>query len=338
MSVRSQLREVRSDLTTRAYGKGGALVAGALLLFLAPLWLTDNVVFQLGWIMIFAITTLGYNVIFGYTGLLSFGHAAFFGGGAYTVGLLMEYAGVDSLILLLGGAVLVSLVLSSLYGVISLRSHDIYYALLMLALAQVLYVFAVKFYGITNGTDGMRILRPSFLGIGFDMSLMTYITTFFYYVIALTFLLSAIVLWVMMRSSFGLTLKMIRENEDRARAVGVNVDRYKLYATIVSGVFPGIAGGMYAIYFAYITPSILDWTFSGDIVFMTLVGGASTFVGPIVGAGLFILLQQYALQFVSQYWQFVMGGILFVIVVTLRSDGLWGGLKKQFENRVRNDE
>lgn len=338
MSSKSQLGNLRMDGEIGSYVKGGVAAIGAILLFIAPLWLTNSVVYQIGWVLIFAITTLGYNVIFGYTGLLSFGHAAFFGGGAYTVALMMEYTEINSLILLLGAALVVSLTLSTLYGFVSLRSRDIYYALLMLALAQVLYVFAVKFYEITNGTDGMRVGTPSFLGVTFDMSHMAFISGFFYYVIVLVFLLSAGILWIMMRSSFGLTLKMIRENEGRARAVGVNIERFKLYSTMVSGAFPGIAGGMYAIYFAYITPTILDWTFSGEIVFMTLMGGAHTFAGPIIGAGLFILLQQYALEFVSEYWQFVMGLILFIIVITLRTDGVWGGAKRLYEKLVTQNE
>lgn len=320
------------DINATFNGYGLHVVFGltALVMFLIPSVVTDVYTLNLiAWGYILAILALGYNVIFGYTGLLSFGHAAFFGTGAYTVAFLMKYLHVDSLLVLIGSGGLVALVIATVFGAVSLRSHDVYYALLMLAMAQILYVSAVKWYSVTNGTEGMTIEQPSFLGVSFaDVSLFTFLAGFYYYFIVTVFLLSIAALWVMMRSSFGLTLKSIRENEARARAVGVPVSRYKLYGTLVSGFFPGIAGAMFAIQQAHITPSILHWTFSGEILFMTLLGGASSFVGPIIGGLIFILLRTYAVSLFTEYWQFTMGAVLFLVVVLLGSDGLWGGAKR----------
>ncbi|MFB6069652.1 MAG: branched-chain amino acid ABC transporter permease [Halanaeroarchaeum sp.] len=304
-------------------------VVVSLAIFTVPMYNNDPYVHNLmAWILILAILTMGYNVLFGYTGMLSFGHAAFFGSGAYTVAFLMHYTQVTGLIPLLLAGTVVGTALAAVFGAVSLRTRDIYYALLMLALAQILYVLAVKLYNITGGTDGLGIGLPTFLGaqVG-GASIITYMATFYYYVVALLFFASVVAVWIVLRSSFGHTLKTIRENEARASAMGVPVTRYKLYSTLISGFFPGLAGALYAIQQGYIVPHILDWTYSGQIVFMTLLGGANTFLGPIFGAAIFVLLRSYALDLVSFYWQFIMGFTMFMVVITVGDDGFWGGFK-----------
>ena len=282
----------------------------------------------LAWMMCFAIAALGFNIVLGYTGLLSFGHAAFFGTGMYTVVIVMNSTGITDLVLLMVLAMIAAGVVGAIIGALSVKTHEIYFALLTLALAQLLYVLAVRDVGgLTRGTDGIGVSRPDFLGIPVsELSAQVYLVGFYYYVI-LAFLAATIVaLWFVLRSPFGLTLKMIRENETRAEMTGVPVLRYRLYSMILSAMVVGLGGALYAIVVGHITPEYLDWTMSGEIVFMALLGGIGTFLGPVIGAGGFILLQELALAY-TEYWHFTMGLVLFVIVLTLREKGVWGGVK-----------
>ncbi|WP_435365704.1 branched-chain amino acid ABC transporter permease [Haloarchaeobius sp. DYHT-AS-18] len=309
-----------------------AAVAVFLVLYSLPLFVQSPYYLNLiAWILIFGVMTLGYNLVFGYAGSLSFGHAAFFGSAAYAVALLMKYTGVNSLFLLLALGTLTAVGVAAVVGALTLNTSDIYYSLLTLALAQTLYVLAAKLYDITNGTDGIPIGQPHVLGQAFEnLNAITFLTQLYYYVVVLLFVLSVAAIYLIVKSPFGLTLKTLRENPERARAMGISVKRFRWYATLCSGFFVGLAGSMFAILSGHITPQLLDWGFSGEIVFMTLIGGSGTFIGPIFGAGIYILLREYAVAFVSSYWQFTMGFIMFLIVVTLQSDGLWGGAKRLY--------
>lgn len=282
----------------------------------------------LAWMMCFAIAALGLNVVLGYTGLLSFGHAAFFGTGMYTVVLVTTYTGVQDLLLLLFLAIVASAIVGAIIGALSLQSDHIYFALLTLALAQLLFVLTVQdTFGITRGTDGIGVTRPDFLGLPVsELSASVYMMGFYYYVI-LTFLaLTLAVLWFMLRSPFGLTLKMIRENPDRAEMIGVPVLRYRLYSMVVSAMVTGLGGALYTVLIGHVTPEYFNWTMSDEIVFMALLGGIGTFLGPVIGAAGYILLQELALAYTA-YWHFTMGLVLFVVVLTLREKGIWGGAK-----------
>lgn len=310
---------------------------GAILLFVSPQIFVYADLFVYAWIMIFAIMTLGYNVLFGYTGLLSFGHAVFFGSGAYAVALTLEYTEIRSIFVLFAIAIVTVTILGAVIGAISLRSTDVYYALLMLALAQVVYVLVWKTRDITGGDDGMAVDLPHFLGATFEnASSVAYMLDFFFYFVAAVFVISVLLMWMIVRSSFGLTLKTIRENEDRARAMGIPTTRYKWYATLISAIFPGIAGALFAIQFRHITPPILHWAFSGLILFMALLGGTNTFFGPAVGAGIYVLLRQYALEAFPGSWQFVIGLVLVVVVLVLRERGVWGGAKELVNRGFRD--
>jgi len=294
----------------------------------------------LAWMMCFAIAALGFNIVLGYTGLLSFGHAAFFGTGMYTVVIVMNATGITDLLVLVVLAMIAAGVVGAIIGALSVKTHEIYFALLTLALAQLLYVLAVRDVGgLTRGTDGIGVSRPDFFGVPVsELSATVYLVGFYYYVI-LAFLAATIVaLWFVLRSPFGLTLKMIRENETRAEMTGVPVLRYRLYSMILSAMVVGLGGALYAIVVGHITPEYLDWTMSGEIVFMALLGGIGTFLGPVLGAGGFILLQELALSY-TEYWHFTMGLILFVVVLTLREDGIWGGAKSLADRVLeRSDE
>jgi len=304
-----------------------SFVAVTLLLMALPIGY--GTMFLLSWIFIYAIATLGFNLLFGYTGMLSFGHAAFFGGGAYSVALLQEFAGIHSVLLLLLLSVLVVLVMGAVFGAVSLRASDLYFSLLILALAQMTFVVVKKSRSITGGEDGIAVPTPHFLTLTFEnANSIQYMAGFFYSFVALLFGCSVVAAWLLVRSPFGLTIRSIRENEDRARAMGIPVLRYKWYATVLSAVFVGLAGALYAIQFQHISPQLIDWRFSGLILFMALFGGTNSFLGPIVGAGAYVLMTNYLLDAFPGSWRFFVGLVLVFVVLTMREEGIWGSSKR----------
>jgi branched-chain amino acid transport system permease protein len=268
-----------------------------------------------------AIAALGFNLLLGYTGLLSFGHSAFLGAGAYSVALMMRYLGVSSMELFILGGVVCSAALAALLGVVCVRHTRIFFAILTLALSQVLWTLAYKFFWITGGTDGLRVpfSQLSLLGglvrfPGAD-AFPKFITSYYYYVLAL-FCVCTVLMWLIVHSPFGKTLQAIRDNETRARFLGVRIWRYRWYAFLVSGIFTGLAGILWVPLNGLVTPDVLYWPQSGKIVFFAVLGGFRNFTGPIVGAVLFNYLEVYAVA-VTQYWQITLGVILIVLVTFL---------------------
>jgi branched-chain amino acid transport system permease protein len=269
----------------------------------------------------FAIAALGFNLLLGYTGLLSFGHSAYFGAGAYTVAFVARDLGIHSMELAILGALLSSLLVSALFGYVCVRHTRIFFGILTLALSQVLWSLAFKFFWVTGGTDGIRVPRTSvtllgglidFKGSG---AYQRFVFSYYYYVLAI-FVLAALIMWVIVHSPFGKALQAIRDNETRAGFVGIRVRRYRWIAFIISGLFTGLAGALWVPLTGRTTPEILYWPFSGEIVFMTVLGGFRTFFGPIIGAIAFNYLKVYAVAS-SQYWQLVLGGVLVALVLLL---------------------
>jgi branched-chain amino acid transport system permease protein len=286
-------------------------------------------VFLTAQILSFAIAAVAFNVLLGYTGLLSFGHAAFFGGAAYAVGLVLKYTAIRELFVLLPIGILAAALLAVIIGYISVRHTEVYYALLMLALSFLLYVAMLKLYTYTGGTDGVPIPSPTVAGVDYVAvwGYAGFLQGILYYVILGSFLVSILLMWVFMNSPFGLTLKTIRDSPERARAIGIPVVRYRWYATIVSGVFTGVGGAMYAFLNGHITPdTVLHWSRSGELAFMAVLGGVGSFFGPIAGAGAFILLRSEAQQ-LTEYWHFVMGLVLFLVIV-FEPEGVAGIAKR----------
>jgi len=295
-------------------------------------------VFITAQILSFAIAAVAFNVLLGYTGLLSFGHAAFFGGSAYAIGLSIQYLGIGELFVLLPIGVAAATLLAVVIGYVSVRHTEVYYSLLMLALSFLLYVLMVKLYTYTGGTDGVSIPAPTVVGVDYlaAWGYNGFLQGILYYIVLGAFLVSIVLLWVFMHSPFGLTLKTIRDSPERARAIGIPVIRYRWYATVVSGVFTGVGGVMYAFLNGHVTPgTVLHWSRSGEIAFMAVLGGVSSFFGPIAGAGAFILLRSEAQQ-LTEYWHFVMGLVLFLVIV-LEPGGI-AELAKRGYRRFRGGE
>ena len=290
----------------------------AVILLVVPWIVPQYTAILLTYGLIMAIGALGFNLLLGYTGLLSFGHSAYFGVGAYVVALMVKYLRVGSMELFLLGAIVGSVIVTAVFGFVCVRYTRIFFGILTLALSQVLWSLAFKFFWVTGGTDGLRVPTPSLLaglatGTGDKTDFMSH--TYYYYVLVI-FFACVVLMWVIVNSPFGKALQAIRDNETRAEFVGVQIWRYRFVAFLVSGVFTGLAGALWVPLNGLTTPDIMHWTFSGEIVFMTVLGGFRSFAGPIVGAIVFNYLKTYAVGY-TVYWQLLLGAVLVALVVSL---------------------
>ena len=281
--------------------------------------------------LIAAIAALGFNLLLGYTGLLSFGHSAFFGIGAYTVAFLLRDAGIHSMELYILIGVPIAALLSALFGYICVRHTRIFFGILTLALSQVLWSLALKLFWTTGGTDGLRVPRPPLLGGMLTFTgggaFSRFINAYYYYVLAV-FALCVVLMWLIVHSPFGKALQAIRDNETRAAFLGVRIRRFRWMAFLISGTFTGLAGILWAPLNGLTTPEVLYWPFSGEIVFAALLGGFRNFTGPIIGGVVFTYLKSYAVA-TTEYWQFLLGVVLVLLVMVLPT-GIVGGLAALF--------
>ncbi len=290
----------------------------AVLLVVLPRAVDPYQTILLAYGLVMAIAVLGFNLLLGYTGLLSFGHSAYFGVGAYAVAFMVKYLHVESMELFVLGAIGASVLVTALFGYVCVRYTKIFFSILTLALSQVLWSLAFKFFWVTGGTDGLRVPTPKLLGVvtGESEDKIYFLAHGYYYYVLVIFTLCVALMWLIVHSPFGKALQAIRDNETRARFIGLRIRRYRLVAFLVSGVFTGIAGALWVPLNGLTTPDILYWPFSGEIVFMAVLGGFRNFTGPIVGAVIFNYLKSYAVGF-TVYWQAFMGVILVVLVMVL---------------------
>ena len=300
------------------------VVPTAIVLLAAPYVVDPFQTLTLTYGLVAAIAALGFNLLLGYTGLLSFGHSAFFGTGAYTVAFMVKYLKIASMELFLTGSAIASALLSVLFGFVCVRYTRIFFGILTLALSQVLWSLAFKFFWVTGGTDGLRAPTPTLLGLAPSDDKMEFLAYRYYYYVLAVFAICTWLMWRIVHSPFGKALQAIRDNETRAEFIGIRIRRYRLIAFVVSGVFTGIAGALWAPLNGLASPDILVWTFSGEIVFMTVLGGFRTFVGPIIGAIAFTYLKTYAVGF-TVYWQLLLGTVLVVLVLVLPT-GIMGAV------------
>src|SRR5215471_13457468 len=237
------------------------LIPVAVLLLVAPLVIDPFQTLTLTYGLVAAIGALGFNLLLGYTGLLSFGHSAFFGGGAYTVAFMVKYLKIASMELFLAGSALASAILSVLFGFVCVRYTRIFFGILTLALSQVLWSLAFKFFWVTGGTDGLRVPTPTLLGMATDAAedKTHFLAHGYYYYVLVVFALCVVAMWIIVHSPFGKALQAIRDNETRARFVGIQIRRYRFVAFLVSGVFTGIAGALWVPLNGLTTPDILYW-------------------------------------------------------------------------------
>ena len=304
--------------------------AGALVLVvlaLLPFYIGLYQVQLLTYGLVAAIAALGFNLLLGYTGLLSFGHSAFFGIGAYSVAFLLRDAGIHSMELYILLGVPIAAVASALLGYICVRHTRIFFGILTLALSQVVYSLALKLFWVTGGTDGLRVPRPSLLAgmvtfTGRD-AFQRFIHGYYYYVLVV-FAICVVLMWLIVHSPFGKALQAIRDNETRAAFLGLRIRRFRWMSFLISGTFTGLAGILWVPLNGLTTPEVLYWPFSGEIVFMTLLGGFRNFTGPIVGGVIFTYLKTYAVA-TTEYWQLLLGVVL-VLLVMLLPTGIVGAI------------
>jgi branched-chain amino acid transport system permease protein len=261
--------------------------------------------------LIFAIFALGYDIVFGYTGLLSFGHAIFFGIGAYATGLLLVRV-VPSLFVALTVASAVTLMVSFVVAFLSIRKKGIYFVMITLAFCQMFYFIGFKWTGLTGGDNGFHgVPRTSFGPVDLSNE------TTFYFFILFIFCLSVLLAFRIVRSPFGRVLRALNENEDRARSVGYNTTSFKTIAFMISAFFASLAGGLYAVHSNFVPLDTLSIATSGDVVIMALLGGIRTLYGPILGAMLIVYLKNLLSNWIGN-WHLILGAIFIVSVLTVR--------------------
>jgi branched-chain amino acid transport system permease protein len=274
-------------------------------------------------VLIFGLFALGFNLLYGYTGLLSFGHAAYYGLGAYGTGIALAKFKVASLWLALGIGLSTAVLGGALVGFFCLRRRGIYFAMLTLAFAQMLYFIAFHAADLTGGDDGLRGIPLLPLGLpGGSVSLRSPLAFYFFAYVLVVLAVAA--LKRILDSPFGAVLQAIRENSDRAVACGYDINRIKLLSFVFSALFTGLAGGLDALRLTVVPVDSLYWSTSGQVVIMTLLGGAGTFFGPFVGAATFLILADRLSLFVEA-WPLVIG-VIFMGFVLFLPRGIWGTL------------
>ncbi|MDO8455766.1 MAG: branched-chain amino acid ABC transporter permease [Burkholderiaceae bacterium] len=277
-------------------------------------------------LLCFAIFACAFNLLLGFTGLLSFGHAAFFGTAAYVTGWLIKSYQVTPEVGILAG-ILASGLIGLVIGAVAIRRQGIYFAMITLAMAQMVY-FALLQTPFTGGEDGLQgVPRGALLGL---LSLES--DTVLYYVVVAIFAAAFLAISRIVTSPFGQVLKMIRENEPRAISLGYRVDQYKLLAFTLSAALAGLAGSLKTLVMGFATLSDVHWTMSGEVILMTLLGGVGTFFGPVFGAGIVISLQNLLADKVGS-WVNVIIGVIFVVCVMAFRKGVIGELQALLERR-----
>ena len=281
-------------------------------------------------ILIFGLFAVGYNLLFGYTGLLSFGHAAFFGMGSYFTGMSIVYLSTPWYLAILIG-VLASLIGGLLIGFLAIRTRGIYFAMVTLALGQIVYYAfykADKWTGGENGLRGVKVAEIDFFGLSLN-----FVNPITKYYVLLVFVVAA--LWFVSRvlsSPFGAVIEAIRENEKRAAACGFDVTRTKLLAFVISAGICGLAGCLRAIHLSIVPVDSLHYLQSGQVVMMSLLGGMGTFFGPFVGAGVLLYLED-VITTLTKHWMAIVGAI-FIFFVLFFPKGIWGTILHRIERRL----
>jgi len=264
----------------------------------------------------FALFASAFNLLLGYTGILSFGHAAFFGGAAYVTAHAVKVWGVTPEIGILLG-MLAAAVLGLVIGYLAIRRQGIYSTMITLALAQMFFFFCLQ-AAFTHGEDGLQGVPRGYLFGLIDLNQPMNM----YYLVLTLFVVGVFAIWRIINSPFGMILKSVRENESRAVSLGYSVNHYKLAAFVMSAALAGLAGGMKALVFQFATLTDVSWQMSGEVILMTLLGGIGTLIGPIVGAAFVVALQNYLAT--SDFPVTIVTGVIFMACVLLFRKGIIG--------------
>lgn len=312
-----------ATVQTRAVGL--VVLLGLLVL---PFLMTDYPRALVAEIFIFAIFAMSLDLLLGFTGLMSLGHAAFFGLGAYAVAVLGAQFGLNAWLGVLAGVAIAGCG-AALIGFFCVRTGGIPFLMLTLAFSQLVFSVALKWRDVTGGSDGMAIAeRPSLFGYDLSNSLVMYFMALGFFVL---------VYWGLRRllnAPLGHVFVGIRENEPRMLAIGYPTRAYKLLSFTIAGAIAGLAGGLYALFNGFISTDALYWTASGDILIMTMLGGAGTLIGPAIGTAIFLLMKNVVSSY-SEHWLAIIG-ITFICCVMFFPGGIWGALQSLYRKRVRS--
>lgn len=297
-------------------GIRAALAIGLALLALLPVWVAwTGQLFYLDLasrLMVLAIAAVSLNLILGHGGMISFGHAAYLGIGAYCVGI-PAYYGIYEGFLHFPLAIACSAVFALLTGLICLRTRGVYFIMITMAFSQMVFfaVVSVEEYG---GDDGLVIdMRSRFAGLGGVED-----ATSLYYFIFASLLAILYLVYRIMRSRFGMVIEGIRGNERRMQAIGYDTFRYRLACYVIAGALCGYAGALLGNFTNFISPEMMDWTASGELIFMVVLGGTGSLTGSLLGAAAFVLLEEW-LSGITIYWQFLFGAMLIIVVLFARN-------------------
>ena len=288
------------------------------ILIISPAFIDRALVGLFTKIIIFALLVMALDLLVGYTGLLAFGHAAFFGVAAYTTGILIVHYNITSFWLAAPAGVLMAAIVAGVFGVIALRASGIYFLLITLALGQLIFEVAHTSFGklgeLTGGSDGLGgVLYPE-LGLSFT-------PTSYYYFVLVIFIICAFLLYLIIKSPFGYGLQGIREREIRMRALGYNTWLYKYIAFIIAGLFAGVAGVLYIYFNGFVSPEATGVGTTGLLWLMLIIGGTGTLWGGVVGAAVILSLQYFVAGFTPERWPLILG-VCFVGVIMLYRRGI----------------
>ena len=258
-------------------------------------------------IYIMAIFAMSLGLLMGYAGMVSLGHAAFFAIGTYTVAILGQF--IDNLYILIFAAIIIAGLLALLTGALFIRTSNFYFLMITLAFGQLIYALAWQLEGWTGGADGMRVSASLDFGFG-----EIYNPLAIYFIMGIAFIFVYILLNLFVNSPTGKITKGIMENPSRMTALGYNVRAYKLLVYSLAGAMAGFAGSLYGYFNMFVSPDLSYWKFSGEVMIMVIFGGVGTLIGPALGAGLFIILQNFISSY-TERWQLILGVILIVLVL-----------------------
>jgi branched-chain amino acid transport system permease protein len=277
-------------------------------------------------VLIYAIATMGLNIVLGFTGGLSFGQAAYFGLGAYGAGMTLKYLALSTPLAIVIGT-LVGGIAATLLGPLVMRRRGIYFAMITIAIGQLFYFVMVRWNNVTGGEDGLAGFSRQPLHLG-SLTIPLDGTNFYYLVLA-CFTLAVIVMWVLLQSPLGHTWVAIRENRRRVEFLGVRVDRYVWAAFAVAGFITAFAGTLNAMLFNFTSPQDLHWILSGNFVIMIVLGGMRSFFGPLLGVVIFVVAQDYLSSVTGNWMTFI--GMIFVLIVLLFPKGVLGIFDRRAE-------
>lgn len=276
-------------------------------------------------VIVLGLAAMALNFLLGFTGVLSFGHAAYFGLGAYGTAMAMKYLAVSTPLSILIG-VAVGTIAAAVIGALIVKLRGVYFAMVTIAFGQVFFFIAFRWNAVTGGDDGLTGWHRLPINLGFTRLDILGNDKAFYYMVLAVFALSVAVMALLLRSPFGRTLLAIRENERRARFLGIPIERHLWFSFVISCFFVSVAGTLYALLNNFTDPRALRWDLSGNFVIMAVLGGMRSFWGPLVGAAIFVVLQDYISSHTENWMSFV--GLFFVLVVLFFPRGVLGVFRR----------